>query len=185
MRQPRILFDLGVDQLPDTDFELDPRSLANFVLDYAEAADFKLTNLSLQKHLYYCHGWTLATYGRPLVNVEFEAWSFGPVSRLVYFQFNKFRRAPISERAFYLSPLGARLNLVGYSLSRPMVAFLQHIINEYKIYSPIQLSNLTHEFGSPWHETWTRGEVEAIPQMRIKNSEILAYFQRLRIAHSA
>ena len=48
-----------------------------------EAGDL-MTNLRLQKLLYYAQAWHLAILGRPLFNDDFEAWVHGPVIPSLY-----------------------------------------------------------------------------------------------------
>ena len=43
-----------------------------------------MTNLRLQKLLYFAQGWYLARYGKPLFSDEIEAWTYGPVVPEVY-----------------------------------------------------------------------------------------------------
>jgi len=46
-------------------------------------SDF-ISNLKLQKLLYYAQGIHLALYGKPLFNDPIEAWQYGPVVDSVY-----------------------------------------------------------------------------------------------------
>ncbi len=43
-----------------------------------------MTAMRLHKLLYYCQGWYLAWYGRPLFPERLEAWKYGPVVPEVY-----------------------------------------------------------------------------------------------------
>ena len=43
-----------------------------------------MTNLRLQKLLYFAQGWHLARFGRPLFDASIEAWPYGPVVPEVY-----------------------------------------------------------------------------------------------------
>lgn len=43
-----------------------------------------ITNLKLQKLLYYLQGFWLAVYDTPLFDAEIEAWTYGPVVPVVY-----------------------------------------------------------------------------------------------------
>ena len=76
----------------------DARSVANRLLDEADRLNIEITNLSLQKLLYFSHGFSLLEYGEPLVAGYFEAWDHGPVHPLVYRSFKKAGRGPISFR---------------------------------------------------------------------------------------
>jgi len=76
----------------------DGRAVANFVLDVCEQAGREVTNLSLQKIVFFCHAWSLAVRKEPLVKHEFEAWQFGPVLQYLYREFKVAEREPIRER---------------------------------------------------------------------------------------
>jgi len=62
------------------DSPFDPRSIANFMLDEADRVGVGITNLALQKLLYFAHGIFLNETKGPLVSGYFEAWQYGPVS---------------------------------------------------------------------------------------------------------
>ena len=76
------------------------RARAAAPLRAAEAAEYLLraahehgsfiSNLKLQKMLYYAQGWHLALRGGPLFPERFEAWVHGPVVRSVYQQYKGF-----------------------------------------------------------------------------------------------
>jgi len=57
----------------------DPRAIANLMLDEADRRGWKITNLALQKLLYFAHGIHLTKTKEPLVSGYFEAWQYGPV----------------------------------------------------------------------------------------------------------
>jgi uncharacterized phage-associated protein len=65
----------------------DVRDITNFVLDSADKRGVAITNLSLQKLLYFIHGWFYSIYDEPLIKNKFEAWQYGPVQRVIYDQF--------------------------------------------------------------------------------------------------
>ena len=52
----------------------DGREVANYLLDLADSKKLTLTQISLLKLIYFCHGWYLFYKERPLVKNEFEAW---------------------------------------------------------------------------------------------------------------
>ena len=59
-----------------------PLKAAKFV---CETGGWNITNLSLQKILYFCHLAFLGeNEGKPLFDKNFEAWELGPVLRSVY-----------------------------------------------------------------------------------------------------
>lgn len=67
---------------------------AAFVELVNEHGDF-VSNLKLQKLLYYSQGWNLAYKGEPLFAERLEAWVHGPVCPAVYHDFKRFGFKPI------------------------------------------------------------------------------------------
>ena len=76
----------------------DPRAIANLMLDEADRRGWMITNLALQKLLYFAHGIHLTKEKQPLVSGYFEAWQYGPVHPAVYRAFKPSGAAPISTR---------------------------------------------------------------------------------------
>jgi len=62
----------------------DPRCIANLMLDESARVGQSLTNLALQKLLYFAHAMFLIEQGRPLLSGYFEAWEYGPVHPAAY-----------------------------------------------------------------------------------------------------
>lgn len=63
--------------------------VANFLLFLKEhdPRGLEISNLKLQKLLYYSQGYNLALKGNPLFDEPIEAWKYGPVVREVYHKF--------------------------------------------------------------------------------------------------
>ena len=72
----------------------DPRAVANLLLDTADEFGVDVTNLALQKLLYFAHGHFLKQIGQPLVQGAFEAWNNGPVHPAIYHAFKGAGREP-------------------------------------------------------------------------------------------
>lgn len=77
----------------------DPRAVANLLLDTADSFGVAISNLALQKLLYFAHAHFLIETGKPLVQGAFEAWTKGPVHPAIYHSFKAAGREPIRIRA--------------------------------------------------------------------------------------
>lgn len=66
------------------------------IAEFHEAEDF-ITNMKVQKLLYYVQGWHLGSYGAPVFDEQFQAWVHGPVQYEVYNEYKNYRWNPISE----------------------------------------------------------------------------------------
>jgi uncharacterized phage-associated protein len=66
-----------------------------FIAWAGEEADTDLSNLKLQKVLYYAQGHHLARFGTPVFNEAVDAWAHGPVVKTAYHAFKDFEGAAI------------------------------------------------------------------------------------------
>lgn len=58
--------------------------IANLLLVWAEQDNDPMSNMKLQKMLYYQQGFHLAYFDSPLFDDEIEAWMYGPVVPKIY-----------------------------------------------------------------------------------------------------
>lgn len=84
----------------------DPVDAARHLVHLASSSltPVPLTNLHLNKLLFYAHGWSLALTNTRLVQHSFEAWQHGPVLKPVYDAFKAYRGAPIGPSEGRASP---------------------------------------------------------------------------------
>ena len=100
-----------------------------------------ISNLKLQKLLYFAQGFSFQRLNRPLFNDEIEAWEYGPVINSVYQEFKYFGREPIRQRnTISLLPEEERLIL--------------DVAREYGKYTGNELINITHEKNTPWDKVY-------------------------------
>jgi len=119
----------------------DAITIANAILKLSEpeVGDF-ITNLKLQKLLYYVQGFHLAIYGKPTFKENILAWEHGPVVKEVYCKFS-----PCGSDAIPVPEKGVELTKKEKEL----------IIGVWKIYgqfSAWKLRDMTHN-EKPWKET--------------------------------
>lgn len=72
-------------------------AVAKHIIRFFQEAGDPVTNLKLQKLLYYVQGWHLALLERPAFNDRIEAWVHGPVQPSVYGAYKSYRWNPITE----------------------------------------------------------------------------------------
>jgi uncharacterized phage-associated protein len=164
----------------------DARAVANFVLDLAGASGVSLTQMQLLKILYFAHGWFLAGYGKPLVRQDFEAWEYGPVVRVVRDSFKTFGKDAIKGRAEKFDIFTGELTIVEPALNHEDACFVEKIFLAYHVHSAWELSDMTHERGSPWDRLWNSKDPVGRLGLRISEIEIREHFERLpkRFAHT-
>ena len=162
----------------------DARAIANFFLDRAERRGMKLTTMTLLKVLFFAHAWYLAKESKPLIAQPFEAWEYGPVSRIVYDQFKNNGKEPISKRAVSFDANRSSFCNTPYFLDRETEVFLNNIFDYYSQFDAFKLSDLTHEKGSPWDVVWSAAATRAVPGMYIPNEIIASWFREQREVYS-
>jgi uncharacterized phage-associated protein len=151
-----------------------PLAVANQVLDLAAAQRLPVSNLALQKLLYFSHGWLLAADARPLVRGGFQAWEHGPVSRTVYAVFKASVDRPIATRAVVVDFGTDEERVATANFDDVEIKLMRDVLGAYGHLHPFELSRLTHEPGSPWHRIWTSETV--IPGMKIPDHLIREHF---------
>jgi uncharacterized phage-associated protein len=157
----------------------DARAIANFLLDHAAQRGLSLTQLSLLKLIYFAHGWYLSRFTAPLVENEFEAWERGPVVRVVRDAFKEFGSRPITKRACRVDIYSGVVEVVAPRLSRQDADFVGAVFDRYHVFSAAQLSEMTHERGSPWDRMWNSADLVVSVGLRIKNEEIKSHFDAI------
>lgn len=101
-----------------------------------------ITNLRLQKLLYYTQVWHLVNFNKePLFDDEIKAWNFGPVVEEVYRKFKNFRHTPIS--------LNVKKDEIEKIFDKKAIDFVEFIYGKYSRFSAYDLVNLTHN-EKPW-----------------------------------
>lgn len=145
-------------------------TIAKWLAAWAEAEDEELSNMKLQKLLYYAQGHHLAEGRGPLFNDEIEAWSHGPVVPSVYRAFRDFGSKTIRL------PESDSFNWD--EVDRDTADFLSRVWNTYGGYSAGRLRSMTHE-EPPWQGNFRDGELGT----RIPVPDMQEYFQQLTAAH--
>lgn len=114
-----------------------------------------MSNMKLQKMLYYQQGFHLAVFGEPLFAEPIEAWMYGPVVPSVYEHFKKYGFQGISPETNE-----------DISLEPKEQALFDEVYKVYSTYSALGLMNMTHS-ESPWATTETgMGNVIDLGKMR-------------------
>jgi uncharacterized phage-associated protein len=163
----------------------DPRAIANLLLDLAAkhvGGPLPISNLALQKLLYFAHGHFLIRTGKPLVQGGFEAWRYGPVHPAVYQAFKGEADRPIAVRA------SGRNVMTGesYELAVPDDANVHRHLNEvlcsYGHLSPGRLVDISHAPRGPWATTVNKAQTSVALGFRISDSVTLECFKHQKVS---
>ena len=113
------------------------------VADYLVAFSLRhgdpISNLKLQKLLYYAEGWYLAFYSKSLFSADIQAWPRGPVVYPVWKHFNGYRWKPISRPTTMPE------------VPQKVGAHIKELMAAYGDFSAYTLERMTHQ-EKPWIE---------------------------------
>ena len=133
--------------------------VADFFVELAgQEEEGVITQLKLNKLLYYAHGLYLAKTGKPLFGDAIEAWDYGPVIPAIYQKYRVCGSNPIAAEGKDVSGL----------FSEDEYDALLDAAREYGKYTASYLVRKTQEPGTPWSQT-ERNKV-------IDNNCIASYF---------
>ncbi|WP_353932474.1 type II toxin-antitoxin system antitoxin SocA domain-containing protein [Okeanomitos corallinicola TIOX110] len=128
---------------------LNCHDVAKYFLSRAdEDAGDLISNLKLQKLLYYAQGFHLALYNEPLFPELVEAWIHGPVVPEVYHEYKNFGSNAI--------PIPEDIDFSIYD--EKTVDLLDEVYSVYGQFSAWKLRNMTHN-EEPWKDTDVSGVI--------------------------
>ena len=134
--------------------------VANFFIDWANKSEEEhMTNLWLNKLMFFAQGHHLAKYGRPLFNESIEAWYYGPVISCVYQKYKVCGRNPIPT-------VDDDYSLANFTREEQL--FLAEILREYGGYTAGALVSMTHRPDTPWSDAYNAGWNVEITQTAMK-----------------
>ncbi len=126
-------------------------AIANEFLRMSPSVAFD--QMKLQKLVYIAHGWNLAINGEPLVKDGIQAWDGGPVFRAIWDHIRDYGLNP--RLCLLVNP--ASKEPFAETLSDKELAVLNHVWNKYGADSGKSLSNMTHQRGTPWYNSYLKG----------------------------
>jgi len=132
------------------------KDIANKLLVMAEDEGELMTNMKLQKMMYYQQGYHLAYFNEPLFIEEIEAWMYGPVVPDIYSEYREFGKNGLT---------GDKEHVISFIKENEETLFAE-VMQVYGKFSAIGLMEMTHE-EMPWKTTPT-GEGNIIPKSKMQ-----------------
>lgn len=112
-----------------------------------------LSPMKLQKLIYFAHGWYLANVHKPLINETIQAWKYGPVISSIYQDFKEYGNEHIDTQIHSVKYADGHFKEtipIIRSDDKNAKEVIDLVWKIYGKYNSIQLSNMTHERGTPW-----------------------------------
>ena len=130
--------------------------VAKYIINKGIEKEKPVSNLQLQKILYFSHIDTIKAGKGKLVDEKFEAWDYGPVCREVYNEF---------------APYGANKMTITKNVDeepeQEICDIIDKTINKHIDKSPWELVAESHKEGSAWKETYVSGAKKIIDDKKI------------------
>ncbi len=156
----------GVGMMPS----YDARLIAN---EFLRLNGGPMSQMRLQKLVFMAHGWNLAINRAPLVADRIEAWDGGPVIRSIW---NHLRDVGYDANGQLLVAANGAPSSADLSVSERGI--IEHVWRRYGGYTGLELSNITHEPGTPWSNAYFgRGR-----NAQLSQSDIQTHFVELALA---
>ena len=127
--------------------KMDALQLSEYIIRYAADQGKSVTNLKLQKTLYYVQGYALRCYPEVAFDDEIYNWQYGPVVPRVYFAYSPYGSNPLTMDESIVLP----------HLLTKVARLFNQVIDMCLCISARQLVEKTHH-EDPWAET-TRNQV--------------------------
>lgn len=134
--------------------------VANYIIGYTNKLNEPITNLKLQKMLYFIQGFSYSRLDKAFISDDFEAWAYGPVVRDVYVEFSRYGSLLINK--FYNS------NYENIFFEDNDKRFLDNMIKSLNKYSTSKLVSASHAKGSPWDLSYIEGNKSVISKESIE-----------------
>ena len=157
----------------------DALDVANYIVNYSIDEGTPVSNLKLQKLLYYVQAASVIEkkYGYPMFQDEICAWTYGPVVENVYHEFKSYANMVIDDHVNEkITDYG-----FGYDDNYDPVGIIdendgiliQRVVNSYRRTSPLEMVRKTHN-EMPWKNAYSKGELS------IEIKKIKEYYQKHR-----
>ena len=117
-----------------------------------------ISNLKLQKLVYYAQGFHLAITGTPLFDEPIEAWEHGPVCTPLFQHYKHYEGNAI--------PVPYEID-TGIMFNEQQLELLEMIQDYYGQFSAWKLRNLTHE-DAPWINAYNKARNTVITHQALK-----------------
>lgn len=117
-----------------------------------------ISNLKLQKLVYYAQGFSIALFDEPLFDDPIEAWDYGPVVSALYQSYKTYKSDALPtpsnfDESIYPKHIGK---------------LLDDVYCEYGQFSAWKLRDMTHE-EEPWLQTYEAGKNKIISTSLLKS----------------
>lgn len=140
------------------------QDIADYFIWLANYTGSFISNLKLQKLVYYAQAWYLAIHDEPLFDEDFEAWIHGPVIPELYKKYREFKWKPILKE------------VEEPKFTEEVKQFLDEVADVYFGLDAYELEQMTHT-EAPWIEARGEKPTDASCNEIISKESMREYFK--------
>lgn len=151
--------------------------IARYIINYSRDKKHPVSNLKLQKLLYYVQANFLVKKNKPCFAEDIIHWDYGPIVREVYDEFKGFGREELPyQKTYGTIEFDTTIENIKYYdkefddkiINEEDKNLINQVITSYFRYSPFEMVNKTHS-EQPWKVT---------SQNEIMNAEVIEEYYR-------
>lgn len=135
----------------------DVRSIANWFIDKANKKKASISNMSLNKLVYFSYEQAILVLGRVLTEARPQAWQHGPVFREIYHASKENVAEPIFKRIQKFDPRTRKLVDCENAFPLEVTELLEQVWNKFGAKSGSDLRNISHDTDGPWEQSRGQG----------------------------
>ena len=124
----------------------EPEKIANAFLSLAKNDGSTLSNMKIQKLLYFSQGHSMSTLKKDLISDDCHAWDYGPVFPSVYHHLKQYGSGPVDGKIYDEED---PLRFIP-KLQPDEKELLDAIWDKYGSLSALRLSEMSHVTQGPW-----------------------------------
>lgn len=148
------------------------RDVSHYIIVYSNERDYGVSNLKLQKLLYFVQAFFLINDFPPCFDEKIEAWDFGPVVPEVYREYKRYGGMDIPTIDYYVKFDKKNIwntERIYYDdiISDDDKEMIQAVVDKFAHCSATFLVNLTHN-QDPWINAYVNGQRNEITKEDIK-----------------
>jgi uncharacterized phage-associated protein len=126
-------------------------AVVNWLLSNFDSNQYCLTNMKVNKIIYFLHGVVLAREGIPLIRNHFECWDHGPVISSLYHRLKDWADRPVDRLLVYFDYSSSQTKVVDCLEVEKFASNSMRRAAEYFVEKDVWwLVNESHEQGGPW-----------------------------------
>ena len=128
------------------------------IVKLANRNNIPISNLKLQKILYFVQGYSFCVFNQPFFREDMEAWDFGPVVPIVYTNYQKYGANFLPDIRTYYDDSDSKFPIVAfnpYDFKTGENDFLIVVIKKLELYSITELSEIVRK-QEPWKKAYSK-----------------------------